>query len=477
MKQLRKDKLFNGGTYIYLALPMILFSAGWLKWYFAVPVVLCILFACYVSIRHEFSSAEEVEGLTWGRLAVVLCIIAVWVYLSGVGGLSFQNPDHGARTAAYRALVEYDWPVVSRTHDAALIYYIGFWLPSAVVGKLFGFMAGFRFQAVWATVGIFLFYYQICRWRKKFQIWPVFIMIFFSGLDYLGAWIMGSNPGLMDTSHLELWAGIIQYSSMSTQLFWVFNQALPVWLATALILRQRDGKNSFFALSLIILTSTFPFVGLIPITLCVILQNWHRERGTFRRLLSEVFTPQNVIGVVVVGSVSVLYLTGNLAAGNQDTWHMFGQLSTAVVRLGLFLFIEAGIYLILVWKKYRKDWLFYVIAIELFLCPLISVGGGIDFCMRVSIPPLVVLMMMCIETLSDSWKRKEYRIYYPLLICLCIGGVCGWHEIHRSIRNTINCDLTQQSPLAAEYDIEDELLTYNNFCGPVKGNLFFRYLS
>ena len=477
MKLQIRDKVLNGGAYIYLALPIILFSAGWLRWYYSIPVVLCIICAMLLSIRNEIRDDAEIEGLSWGKIVAVLCIIIVWVYLSGIGGLSFQNSDHNARTAAYRALVEYDWPVVSHTHDAALIYYIGFWLPSALVGKLFGFMAGYRFQAIWAAVGVFLFYYQICRCRRKFQIWPIFVVVFFSGLDYLGGWIVGGRPGIMDASHLELWDGIIQYSSMSTQLFWVFNQAIPAWLATALIVRQRECKNVFFVLSLIIITSTLPFVGLIPIAVCVCFQQTLGKRIDVKSSLREICSAQNMIGVFVVGIVTVLFLFGNNAADQKSGIYLFNQLSTAVVRIGLFLFIEVGIYAILVWRKYNKSILFYVIIIELVLCPMITVGGGIDFCMRASIPPLIVLMMMCIESLSDTWKHREFRSFIPLLISICIGGICGWHEIHRSLINTVNSDLTQQPCTVAEYNIEEELLVYENFSGPVHGNRFFEYLS
>lgn len=37
-----------------------------------------------------------------------------------------------------------------------LIYYIGYWLPAAVVGKVFGLTAGYYFQYVWAIIGIFI---------------------------------------------------------------------------------------------------------------------------------------------------------------------------------------------------------------------------------------------------------------------------------------------------------------------------------
>ena len=69
------------------------------------------------------------------------------------------------------------------------------------------------------------------------------VIVLFSGLDVIGdLWRAPHFAAHWDiTRHLEWWAGRYQYSSMTTQLFWVPNHALGGWLTIGLLLRgERD---------------------------------------------------------------------------------------------------------------------------------------------------------------------------------------------------------------------------------------------
>ena len=235
-------------VYIYLALPTIIFFAGWLKWYFALPFGLVAAVACVKgfsnSIRDKCLIIDSSVDIEIRTLVKVLLLIALWVYISGIGGWCYQNKDHEVRNAIFRALVQYDWPVISYDGSRGLIYYIGFWLPAACVGKVFGLEAGYAAQVVWAVLGIFIVYYLICVYRKKVDLLPILFLIFFSGLDYVGTWILGEEGiDLSLAAHLEWWAYDMQFTSTTAQLFWVFNQAIPAWVSTMLIMTQKSCKN------------------------------------------------------------------------------------------------------------------------------------------------------------------------------------------------------------------------------------------
>ena len=53
-------------------------------------------------------------------------------------------------------------------------------------------------------------------------------LIFFSGMDILGALYSSRLPDLLayDAMHLEWWTNDFQFSSLTTCLFWVFNQTV-----------------------------------------------------------------------------------------------------------------------------------------------------------------------------------------------------------------------------------------------------------
>ncbi len=465
--------------YIYLALPTIIFIVGWLKWYLALPFGLLAAFACI----KGFSDSIQDKCLFIDNpvdiriLLKALLLIAVWVYISGIGGWCYQNSDHKARNAIFRALVEYNWPVISYDGSRGLIYYIGFWLPAACIGKIWGLEAGYAAQVIWAVLGIFIVYYLLCVYRRKVDLLPIAFLVFFSGLDYAGAWILGEEGINLNLAlHLEWWAYDMQFSSMTTQLFWVFNQAIPVWVATALILTQNNCKNILFILSLIMLTSTIPFVGLIPIAIYLYI----KRVKTGRSLWKEVFTVQNIVGVVVIGGCVFLYLIGNMSGGViRSEKPEFAAVEPAArwLRYLLFYFLEFGIYLYFISKYRKKDAMLYLISAILIVCPFIKVGYDYDFCMRASIPALFVLMLMCMETFGQICLDGKKLLLAGYCAVLLIGAITPFNEIHRSVRETFWRVTNGESVRYSEFTIENELLHGNNFSGEVEKNLFYKYFT
>jgi hypothetical protein len=146
------------------------------------------------------------------KLITIGGIILVWVYVSGIGKFVAQNQDHDIRNAMFKLLIEEDWPIIYLNPPVeyfdkpiALVYYFAFWLPSAVVGKLFGETAGWFMQAIWAASGVFLFYFLfLARFIKKLVVWPLIVIVFFSGLDIFGMFLLGYDiTQVSSTAHIE----------------------------------------------------------------------------------------------------------------------------------------------------------------------------------------------------------------------------------------------------------------------------------
>lgn len=502
----RKDKIFAGILYGYLTLPIFIFVVGWLRAYWAVLFGILIIAAWYRCVMQDdvcYSKILTRSNRT--KLIVAFALCCIWVYLSGIGGMCYQNSDHSIRSAVYRALVEYSWPVISEDGMRGLSYYIGFWLPAAIVGKATKFGIGYLFQAVWAVVGIYETFLLISVWRKKVSLWPLWVMIGFSGLDYVGYWLLGgagkSFPFFM---HLEWWAEDYQFTAMTTQLFCVFNQAIPAWLATMLIfMTGKNKKNLLYILGTVMLTSTFPFVGLIPIVLVYILRGFKVCKEYFR----EVFTFQNIVGVIVVGGISFLFLIGNVQVINTTTEKqennvqvieqetvvdnegeteeipveqrpidMFIRLSS-LLKYGMFLFLEVGIYFVIIYSKQKNNRLLYVIIMCLCLCPLIRVGGEKDFCMRASIPALFVLMLLCIQSVDMLWKEKNKILLAVLVGVFAIGCITPFNEIHRNIYETVRLTNQRETVRYTEVSTASLFLPISNFSGNVDDSIFYEVFA
>ena len=182
---------------------------------------------------------------------LIFLICLVWVFWSGIGGYFFQSSDHGARNAIYNDLLNFNWPVIYEK-GRYLNYYFGYWLPSAfltkVISKLFLIdllKIGEFILYIYTVIFVFVIVLQLLKRfsiSKKNIIILISCLIFFSGLDICALIIKLLLKGDFNFSyelakwwnyddsifnHIEWWANHWQYSSNTTQLFWVFNQALP----------------------------------------------------------------------------------------------------------------------------------------------------------------------------------------------------------------------------------------------------------
>ena len=495
MISIQKNKIPLMIAYLYVILPFLIFAVGWMGKRFWIPILI-LLVLCYVKMCKE---TEPLWHPEWNRDNITKCIfllvvICVWVYFSGIGKYVFQNSDHNCRNAIFETLVSYDWPIINyELSDSnialggsatSLIYYIGFWLPAAVVGKIAGINAGYAFQYIWAVLGIGLLYYLFLTYKKKIMVWPIAIFIFFSGLDIVGTYFMGNKlSDILPSQHLEWWSTAYQYSSMTTQLFWVFNQALPAWLITFLLYIQKNNKNMIILWACCMLPSTFPSAGLIPfLAYWIFSRKYHLSGSTkkqkvreyFSALIKDTCTFQNILGGGVIGILSFLYLSSNLSGNMINADVNSTTLVGHPVKYIAFILFEIGVYFILLYKMNSNRMLYYVILGTLFIIPFIRVGSAADFCMRASIPALFLLMLMVIDTISQSIKEKGILI--SLIVTLLIGAVTPLHEFVRTTQETITRFNNSQQVYETSVD-SLEILNAPNFSGIIDENIFFKYIA
>jgi uncharacterized membrane protein YidH (DUF202 family) len=547
-----KIKLLPLVIYLYIALPFIIFASGFLKWYFAIPsfvivFISAVLAASYSEGLDEISfSKKDIPKTAFG----VLLIVAI-VLLSGIGNVFWQNSDHAIRNSIFNILVEESWPPVF-SNGNALVYYIGFWLPSALVGKVFSLQAGYIFQIIWAVLGLCLIWLCLCALHKKVSLIPLVIFFFFSGLDsvghfiavnffdpskmQIGAW--ASAGGLKFTYHLEWWARTFQFSSHMSQLFWVFNQAIPAWLALLVLIGEKSNKNLVFVMGLTLLSSPFPFVGLIPIFLwCAFTE----RESLFARPLTKnpkksflsLFSFQNVVGGGISGIISFIYLVGNIASVSSSAnsgsaassaassgskallspeffalvvlsvliclvisktvqnkavlvpiflpmlliSYLFSKLS--LVRSEyyvLFIILEVLVFAVFVYPVYGRTSVFAITIFSLLIIPFFKVGKSIDFCMRASIPALLMLCLLVMFSLKEYISKRRLIPAVLLIVVLFVGAVTPIHEISRTVAASF-IQYEKQGEIKNKVTDEQKVMKSGNFTGKTEGSIFFEYLA
>lgn len=484
--KLMKTDVVNKIAYMYLAIPIIIFVLFWLEWYVMLPMILLLLCSAFrIWTRSNSDNFISEVFKEKKKCIIILLILFFWVAISGIGKWAYQNEDHIWRNTMFESLCQYRWPVLRNIlQDGVYVergvsYYIGFWLPAATFGKVFGVEVGYFVQVIWALIGISLLYYQICKLYKKILIWPLLIFIFFSGMDIFGCYLVGMDIfSFSSTLHLEIWSGKLQYSSFTTQLFWVFNQAIPAWLATVLVLNAKNNKNIVFIYATTFLHCTFPAIGMLPIVLAkIFITRYGKNKQLclewWKQFSKDFITLENITGIVIA-ILSMMYLARG-ASGEGVTLFSFQNGGWLVYIL--FVFVEVGGLAIFCYGANKKNVWYYVSIACLIICPLPQVYGENNFCMRACIPALLVLYLCVIKAICH-YKRNSLRIHLAgLIIVLLIGAVTPIHEILRSFWGARSSYWSDSETVAADSLTVEDVLKNDYESVETSKSFFYKYLS
>jgi len=529
-------------TYLYLTIPFIIFCMGWLRLSIAIPVTALILWVLWQLLKQSPDNQFPIPNIVpagYSRFPIYLLLLTgLWVFLSGVGGYAFQNWDHHWRNAVLRDLINYDWPVFYSTPQAgpikALVYYVGYWLPAALAGKLLGWKFANFFLFLWTWLGVFLTVLHLNIKLKTTLLKTALLLAFFSGMDALGTLILAPDyPTLFPPiQHLEIWSGDLQYSSFTTQLFWVFNQAVPAWLCISIFVTlseakglQPGGKDSSlltpalpkkhrddvaggareeriaqndirgqlaFIWSLCFFFAPLVSIGLLP----YLFIEWIKQtniKNPFKHIRFGLL----FAGAIIV-IISYLFFSSNTSAQER------GFQSIAIKDILIFFLLEGGIIWLILAPRLWRDPRWMVTGLLLIFIPFIQLGNGRDFAMRASIAPLFYLMIMCGEVIFQNLSSRLYR--KAIIVILLIGALTPLYEINRSIYRTFEyyfildedqrlttppkpvTHLEQAGALEHEHPgslTADEIVTLQfmddklsmNFIANVKQSIYYRYLS
>lgn len=446
-------------SYIYLLLPFILFLFGWVRLALALPLALILLFALYKLLvtNYQLSTNNYQPSIIYWLL-----LTALWLLLSGIGGYAFQNWDHNWRNVVFRDLMNFDWPVYYAQPESGsvkmLVYYVGFWLPSALIAKFTNWQVANFVLFLWSLFGLLLVTHHLASALKTSPLKATLLFIFFSGLDFLGPLLFPKDyPTILPPiTHLETWAGNLQYSSFTTQLFWVFNQAIPAWLCIIIIARSGATKqspsntgiasdkdkdrprNDFFLLwSLCFFFAPLASVGLLPYILIELVKQTD-FKSPFKHLRWE----QNAAALIIL-LLSSFFFASNTAAQQR------GFQSLSLDKFLAFFLLEGGIlWFILAPSKY-KDPRWIVTGVLLAIIPFIQIGSDRDFVMRASIAPLFYLMLMTGETI---FNKSAPRFLLVTVYCLLlVGSFTPLYEINRSLYRTYDYYFIQDSCSACDF--------------------------
>ena len=433
---------------IYIALPLLCYLIGFLRWYYAVASCAALLFVLWKILKgkdNPVSLSEDPFRISMKTIIIVFLFSMLWSYLGGMNGHYYQSSDWDCRNAVFFDLIQFDWPIKYERNGSALVYYIGHWLPPATIAKLFLTITGSVGIAretgrmllwIWSSAGltiiILMIFHVVGAQTKKTRIFAVLLFVFFSGMDILGALIRNTTGDVFapDHLHLEWWMRGFQYTSITACVFWVFNQAIIPWMITLCFFTEEDPRNYVFYATACLLCGTLPCVGLVGLMLVKasiygVKKLRQKEGGTLRK---NIFSVQNLLTLLIIFPMIAAYLlsantfkdvfgdklrlpVAEASAEEQITETTEEENTVSIEQqaekpkykvffipykiggLLFFVVLEVGLYMLCIWPDHRKEPLFYAIAIGFFIIPFIHIGRSYDFCMRASIPLIFIVML------------------------------------------------------------------------------------
>lgn len=428
---------YRRAALLYLAIPVIIFLFNWYIAIVAAPLSIGILYCIFhFPIVHSTPYTKKV-------LIASAVVILAWVYLSGIGGYMFQNSDHPYRNAVLRDMVNCEWPVVYKEpegHASMLCYYFAYWIPAALVGKVLGLAWAQHFLYMWTVAGVFLFIRVLSSLKGRHVIMLLLFLIFFGGLDLL-PFILRNPTGFRPWSHMEWWVGW-QYSSLTTCLFWVYNQALPAWICTALATNLKTTlAQKAFIVALLFAYSPFPFIGIVAY-LCVdyvvsALQRF-RAQGSLRLwLISEGKSAfgkgQWIFFCISFSLFSILASFFGCTGRGLSVYIMEGFVLKSYIAFCVVEFLVPCV--IMLWYKFDVKRI-AIITFLLLILPLFQLISQSDFVMRVSVPLILMIAVSFFNFIMSPRVQASKRLLVFCIAYMVLASAVPCTEIFRTVRNT-----------------------------------------
>ncbi|MCK9387183.1 MAG: hypothetical protein M0Q22_02155, partial [Sulfuritalea sp.] len=260
---------------------------------------------------------------------------------------------------------------------------------------------------------------------------------FYSGMDLLGVWLIYDVLPVFPQA-IEWWVPY-SYSSLCSQLFWAPNHSLPIWILTALLYRHwahaTIWRLMLFVLPLSLIWTPFAIAGVMPFLFLAGIRWWQKRQPLDIDYHLVVFA-------MVLGYVSLRFITLDLSGlpihlPNEVTQGTNVSMYPApsITDYLVFVEMEFGILALALLPTLRHSFGLYGLAVAMLLAlPIVSLGPSKDTMLRLSVPPLIILLILVLSSIQDWAKAKSFPASaYVIAVILLLGAPSAYHEIARSI--------------------------------------------
>ena len=428
MKSIQTLKIF---TILYLLIPSILFLLTWIHLWIGIPFVLFITFYTWKTFQgSEFSTNEFPIPLQ--NILLCLLISISLNYILGIGEFRPQTYDFQANNFKYYDLITNNLPVYYAEQKTYLCYYTGYYLPSALLAKVFGIETCRYFSFVWSAFGMGLVFLWISTFTRKNAVGLLVIVLLFSN-----TWLVIKL--LIDFKYFQeylqpYYIQLNQFKLITLPLIknyaWATQHTIPACLGVCILIENFRYKTDLKYLLLMLLSTMFwsplTAVGLFPFVFFYFIKD---IKNLFLRDLTKDLFLMSALVVSFCPLLLYFISTQGIHANNTgfiwqtgvSSWWFFYSIYV------ISNFIIWGLFLNYSQNKYKSLW--KISTIFPCLIAIYRIGIYNDFNIRVSFPSFFMLSILVGISLIES---KKSFVIIGVFILILVNSLSNVNHIANS---------------------------------------------
>ena len=429
MKSIQTLKIF---TILYLLIPSILFLLTWIHLWIGIPCMIFITFYTWKTFQgSDFSSNEFAIPLQ--NILFCLLISISLNYILGIGEFRPQTYDFQANNFKYYDLITNNLPVYYAEQKTYLCYYTGYYLPSALLAKVFGIETCRYFSFVWSAFGMGLVFLWISTFTRKNAVGLLVIVLLFSN-----TWLVIKL--LIDFKYFQeylqpYYIQLNQFKLITLPLIknyaWATQHTIPACLGVCILIENFRYKTDLKFLLLMLLSTMFwsplTALGLFPFVFFYFIKDI--KNLFLRDLIKDLFL---MSALVISFCPLLLYFisTQGIHANNTEfiwqtgvSFWWFFYLIYVISN-----FIIWGLFLNYSQNRYKNLW--KIATIFPCLIAIYRIGIYNDFNIRVSFPSFFMLSILVGISLIES---KKSFIVIGFFILILINSLSNVNHIANSL--------------------------------------------
>lgn len=404
---------------IWASLPLLIMMLCWFRLYYSIPIFIFGIFAVFKTVRSlQTENKDQFIALT-RPVCIVLALIAIWMFLVGIGGFFLQEQwDNGFRNAVLEVLVRQPWPVVNQegTGFAYLSYYFSYWLPSALIGKLFdSYDASQIALYIYSYLGLGLTAIMVMNYCKKRYLVIGILLFIFNGCDLLSSLIFRFTLKWIDGGFVA--AYVMGDPSVLYLCRFIYNQGIPAMVILMLMYVKKDHPGLLlFLFAMLFCTSPLISIVLVPIIGYSLLKN-----------LKLAFTAENIFGFLSCLLMSVFYM------GNSQGTEVHSLFQSEIPAyqviwyiIGWFTF-SIGIFLPFIWNEVKHDKVFWWLIITTIICSMPAPPNGMfDYGWKCTTAMSLYVMLKVLQKVAElEWPLRSVKSkWFATVITIGILSNC-----------------------------------------------------